>query len=110
MNKGVKTILYPVKDINQSRTVFQKLLGVEPYADQPYYVGFKINDQDIGLVPNSPEGGVTAFFHVDGIKSGLQILIDAGAEIIQDIKNVGAGRLIASVKDKDGNIIGLIQN
>ena len=110
MNKGVKTIIYPAKDINQSKTLFRKLLGVEPYADQPYYVGFKIGDQDIGLVPNSPEGGMTAFFHVDDIKNNLQILVDGGAEIIQDIKNVGGGRLIASVKDKDSNIIGLIQN
>jgi predicted enzyme related to lactoylglutathione lyase len=110
MNKGVKTIIYPAKDINQSKALFRKLLGVEPYADQPYYVGFKIGDQDIGLVPNSPEGGMTAFFHVDDIKNNLQILVDGGAEIIQDIKNVGGGRLIASVKDKDSNIIGLIQN
>ena len=109
MNKGIKTILYPVTDINQSKTVFRKLLGVEPYADQPYYVGFKIDDQDIGLVPNNPEGGVAAFFHVDDIKDNLQILVDAGAQIIQEIKNVGGGRLIASVKDKDGNIIGLVQ-
>ena len=109
MNKGIKTVLYPVKDINQSKTVFQKLLGVEPYADQPYYVGFKIADQDIGLVPNNPEACVTAFYHVDDIKSSLQILLDANAQIIQDIKNVGGGRLIASVKDADGNIIGLVQ-
>src|SRR5690242_12420335 len=109
MNNGIKTVLYPVKDVNQSKTVFQKLLGVEPYADQPYYVGFKVNDQDIGLVPNNPEGGVTAFFHVDNIKNSLQVLLDAGAQIIQDIKNVGGGRLIASVRDKDGNIIGLVQ-
>ena len=109
MNKGIKTVLYPVKDINQSKTVFQKLLGVEPYADQPYYVGFKIADQDIGLVQNNPEACVTAFYHVDDIKSSLQILLDANAQIIQDIKNVGGGRLIASVKDADGNIIGLVQ-
>ena len=110
MNKGVKTIIYPVKDVNQAKTMFHKLLEVEPYADQPYYVGFKIGDQDIGLVPNSPEGGMTAFYHVDDIKNSLQILLDAGAEIIQDIKNVGGGRLIASVKDTDNNIIGLVQN
>jgi predicted enzyme related to lactoylglutathione lyase len=110
MNKGVKTIIYPVKEINQAKTVFGKLLEVEPYADQPYYVGFKIGDQDIGLVPGNPEAGMTAFFHVDDIKNSLQILVDAGAQIIQDIKNVGGGRLIASVKDKDSNIIGLIQN
>ena len=110
MNKGIKTVLYPVKDVNQSKTVFRKLLGVEPYSDQPYYVGFKIGDQDIGLVPDNPEAGMTAFYHIDDIKNSLQILLDADAEIIQDIKNVGGGRLIASAKDKDGNIIGLIQN
>ena len=110
MNKGIKTILYPVKDMAQATAVFRKLLEVEPYANQPYYVGFKIDDQDIGLVPNNPEAGVTAFFHVDDIRSSLQILLDGGAQIIQDIKNVGNGRLIASAKDKDSNIIGLIQN
>ncbi len=110
MNKGVKTIIYPTKDINQAKTIFRKLLGVEPYADQAYYVGFKVDDQDIGLVPGNPEGGMTAFYHVDNIKDSLQILVDAGAEIIQDIKNVGGGRLIASARDQDSNIIGLIQN
>ena len=110
MNKGIKTVLYPVKDMTQSKTLFNKLLGVEPYADQPYYIGFKIGDQDIGLVPNNPEAGMTAFYHVDDIKNSLQILVDAGGKIIQDIKNVGGGRLVASAKDKDSNIIGLIQN
>ena len=110
MNKGVKTIIYPVKDINESKTLFRKLLEVEPYADQPYYVGFKVGDQDIGLVPNNPEAGMTALYHVEDIKNSLQILLDGGGTIIQDIKNVGGGRLIASVNDKDSNIIGLIQN
>jgi len=110
MNKGVKTIIYPVKDTNETKTLFRKLLEVEPYADQPYYVGFKVGDQDIGLVPNNPEAGMTAFFHVDDIKNSLQILVDGGSTIIQNIKNIGGGRLIASVRDKDSNIIGLIQN
>lgn len=110
MNKGIKTIIYPVKDINSAKSLFSKFLSVEPYADQPYYVGFKINDQDIGLVPYSPEAVMTAFYHVDDITNSLQMLVDAGAQIIQDIKNVGGGRLIASVKDNDNNIIGLIQN
>ena len=110
MNQGIKTVIYPVKDITGATTLFRKFLGVDPYADQPYYVGFKVGGQDIGLVPNSLEGGMTAFYHVDDIKDSLQILVDAGAEVVQDIKNVGGGRLIASVKDKDGNLIGLVQN
>ena len=110
MNKGIKTVIYPVKDITKSKTVFRELLGVEPYADQPYYVGFKVGDQDIGLIPKANNAEMTAFYHIEDINKSLQILVDAGAEIIQDIKNVGGGRLIASVKDTDGNNLGLIQN
>ncbi len=110
MNNGIKTILYPVKNMTQAKELFRKFLEVEPYADQPYYTGFKVNDQDIGLVPHNPEAGVTAFFHVDDIKNSLQIFVDAGGQIIQNIKNVGGDRLIASIKDIDGNIIGLVQN
>lgn len=110
MNKGIKTIIYPVKDMTQATTVFRKLLGVEPYKDQSYYTGFKVGDQDIGLVPGGNNTGMTAFYHVDDIKSSLQILLEAGAKIIQDVKDVGGGKLVASAKDGDGNIIGLIQN
>ena len=110
MNKGVKSIVYPVKDVTQAKKLFRKLLGVEPYSDQQYYVGFQIGEQHIGLVSNGTNAGITTFYHVDDIKEGLQILLDAGAEIIQEIKDVGVGSLIASVKDQDGNIIGLIQN
>jgi predicted enzyme related to lactoylglutathione lyase len=110
MTKGIKTVLYPVKDMTQSKTLFTKLLGVAPYADSPYYIGFKVDDQYIGLIPNSPEGGVVAFFHVEDISNSLQVLVDAGATVIRSINDVGGGRLVASVKDTSGNIIGLIQN
>ncbi|MCU1664922.1 MAG: glyoxalase [Pseudonocardia sp.] len=36
-------------------------------------------------------------------------LVEAGAEVQQQVRDVGAGRLIASVKDADGNVIGLVQ-
>ncbi len=110
MNRGIKIVLYPVKDMTQSKALFAKLLGVEPYADSPYYIGFKVDNQDIGLVPNNPEGGLAAFFHVDDIKNSLQTLVDSGVEIIRHITDVGEGRLIASAKDTNGNIIGLVQN
>jgi predicted enzyme related to lactoylglutathione lyase len=110
MNQGVKTIIYPVKDMAQAKTQFRTLLGVEPYSDQPYYVGFKIGDQDIGLVPNSPEAGMTAFYHVSDIKQSLQSLQDTGSQVLREINDVGGGRLVASVRDPDDNIIGLVQD
>ena len=56
----------------------------------------------IGLDPNGHKAGTTAYHHVDDIKKGLQLLLDAGA--------LGGGKLIAIVKDADGNIIGLLQS
>ena len=110
MNEGVKTIVYPVKDIAQAKALFTALLGKEPYADQPYYVGYKIGDQDIGLDPNGHKHGTTPYYQVDDIRKTLQSLLDAGAQTVQDVQDVGGGKLIAVVKDAEGNIIGLSQN
>jgi predicted enzyme related to lactoylglutathione lyase len=110
MNKGIRTVVYPVNDINKAKALFRGLLGKEPYADDPYYAGFKVGKVDIGLDPNGHKEGMTVYYEVDNIKESLQSLLDAGAKQIQEIKDVGAGRLIASAKDADGNIIGLLQD
>jgi predicted enzyme related to lactoylglutathione lyase len=112
MNQGIKTIIYPVKDIAQAKAIYHTLLGVEPYMDAPYYVGFKVGDQDIGLDPNGHSKGMTGpvgYYHVPDIKESLQSLLDAGAALHQDVKDVGGGKLTAIVKDADGHLIGLIQ-
>jgi predicted enzyme related to lactoylglutathione lyase len=109
MNKGIKTVVYPVRDIAKAKAFYRELLGLEPYADEAYYVGFKVNNQDIGLDPNGHREGMTVYYHVDDIRKSLQSLVDTGATTIQEVKNIGGGGLIASVKDADGNIIGLIQ-
>lgn len=113
MNQGIRTFIYPVRDIAQAKTLFSKLLGIQPYFDQAYYVGFKVGDQEIGLDPNGHKEGMTGpvgYWQVDDIKKSLQLLIDAGAQAQQEVKDVGGGKLIASVKDGDSNIIGLIQS
>jgi predicted enzyme related to lactoylglutathione lyase len=113
MSEGIKTIIYPVKDLAAAKALYGALVGVEPYADAPYYVGFKAGGQDIGLDPNGHKQGMTgpiAYHHVGDIKSTLQALLDGGAEAHQDVRDVGNGRLIATVKDADGNVIGLLQD
>jgi predicted enzyme related to lactoylglutathione lyase len=50
------------------------------------------------------------YIEVADIKSSLQEIIALGATIQQDVKDVAKGLLIASVKDKDGNILGFRQN
>jgi predicted enzyme related to lactoylglutathione lyase len=112
MTLGMRTLVFPVKDLAQAKTLYGKLLGVEPYADEAYYVGFRVGDQELGLDPHSHSQGVTGpvgFWEVDDIKERLELLLDAGAEEVQAIRDVGGGKLIASVKDADGNMIGLLQ-
>ncbi|MGP4006116.1 VOC family protein [Streptomyces sp. 4N124] len=113
MTAGVNTIIYPVKDITRAKALFSALLEVEPYADEPYYVGFKAAGQDVGLDPNGHAKGMTGpvpYWTVTDIRSRLAALLDAGAELLQDVKDVGGGRLIAFVKDADGNLVGLLQD
>jgi predicted enzyme related to lactoylglutathione lyase len=113
MNQGIRTIIYPVKDIAQAKLLYRTLLGVEPYMDAAYYVGFKVGDQEIGLDPNGHAKGMTGpvgYYHVNDIQKSLQLLLEAGAHAQQAVEDVGGGKLIASVKDADGNITGLIQS
>jgi predicted enzyme related to lactoylglutathione lyase len=113
VTSGLKTIIYPVKDLAQARTLYSKLLGVDPIMDQPYYVGFKVEDQDVGLDPNGHAQGMTgpiSYWHVDDVKTTLQTLLDAGAQAQRPVSDVGGGKLVATVTDGDGNVIGLIQN
>jgi predicted enzyme related to lactoylglutathione lyase len=109
MTHGMRTIIYPVTDITRRRALFRALLGADPYPDEPYYVGFRAGDQEIGLDPHGHRQGMTGYWHVSDIRATLQSLLDAGAEAIEDPKDVCQGRLIASVRDPDGNIIGLLQ-
>jgi predicted enzyme related to lactoylglutathione lyase len=111
MSKGIESIVHPVQDLTAAKAVFSALLGgAEPYVDEPYYVGFKVGELDLGLDPNGHRHGMTPYWTVDDINASLRALLDAGAEEVQAVKDVGGGKLIASVKDANGNIIGLAQS
>ena len=106
----VSLIVYPAKDLASTKQIFSKFLGVEPYVNGSYYVGYKLGDMEIGLDPNAQNAVPATYIDVADIKSSLQEIIALGATLQQDVKNVGRGLLVASVRDKDGNILGFRQN
>ncbi len=113
MIQGVPLSVYLVQDMAQAKKLYTTLLGVEPYVDQPYYVGFRVGDQEIGLTPNGNSQGMTGpitYWQVDDIHKSLQICLDAGGQTQQEVRDVGGGMLVASVRDPDGNLIGLRQS
>jgi predicted enzyme related to lactoylglutathione lyase len=110
---GIKTIIYPVRDLTKAKDLFRALLdGAEPYIDESYYAAFDADGQDVGLDPNGHAKGLTgptAFWHVEDIEARLAALAAAGAETVQGAQDVGGGNLTATVRDVDGNITGLFQ-
>jgi predicted enzyme related to lactoylglutathione lyase len=111
---GLKTVIFPAKDLERTKAVFTALLGAEPDKDEAYYVGYTGADgQHIGLNPRGHEDGMTGpvgYWHVDDIEATLAALVAAGADAGQPVTQVGPGRRIATVTDADGNVIGLLQD
>ena len=112
-NQGIKTVLHPVSDLAAAKAVYTALLGVPPQNDAPYYVGYETEGQHIGLVPGGGPQGMTspvAFWHVADIEAKLAEVSAAGATVKEAAHDVGGGRLVATVTDPDGNVLGLLQD
>ncbi len=45
MKPGVTLVVYPVRNLDAAKALFREVLGVDPYADSPYYVGFRVGEQ-----------------------------------------------------------------
>lgn len=109
--QGIKTVLHPVTDVTRAKAVYTALLGIPPQNDAPYYVGYDVAGQHIGLVPGGQ--GMTApvaYWHVSDIEGKLAQVTAAGATVKESPRDVGGGRLVASFTDPDGNVLGLIQD
>jgi predicted enzyme related to lactoylglutathione lyase len=111
--EGIKTVLHPVSDLAAAKPVYAALLGVAPTADSEYYVGFDTAGQHIGLVPSGGPQAMTspvAYWHVSDLDAKLAEVTAAGAAVKDQPRDVGGGRLVATVTDPDGNVLGLMQD
>lgn len=111
--RGIRTLLHPVTDLERAKAVYSALIGAAPQADSPYYVGYDVGDQHIGLVPSGgPQAmdGPVGYWHVPDIEAALAEVTAAGATVKEPARNVGGGRLVATVTDADGNVLGLLQD
>ena len=111
--QGIKTVLHPVSDLAKGKTVYTALLGMPPQTDESYYVGYDAAGQHIGLVPGGGSQGMSspiAYWHVPDIEAKLAEVAAAGATVKEPPHDVGGGRLVATVTDADGNVLGLLQD
>jgi predicted enzyme related to lactoylglutathione lyase len=108
--QGIKTVLHPVADVAAAKKLYAALFGIEPQTDSEYYVGFDVAGQHIGLVPAGAQDSQVAYWHVADIEVKLAEVTAAGGTVSSPAKDVGGGRLVATVTDLDGNVLGLLQD
>jgi lactoylglutathione lyase len=112
---GLRTVAYKVDDIQKAKAWFAKAFEVEPYFDEPFYVGFNIGGYELGLQPEekmtTPKtGNVEVYWGVEDIDAVYKMLLKNGATEHEAAQDVGSGIKVASVKDPWGNVIGIIFN
>lgn len=109
---GLRTVIYPAPDLAAAKDWYSKVLGQEPYFDEPFYVGFSVGGFELGLLPSAQPGtiGPQALWGVANIESAYARLLELGASMLEPVAEVGEGIKVAAVKDPFGNRLGIIEN
>src|SRR5947209_2116738 len=111
MLQGLRTVIYPISDAAKAKEFYTALTGVEPYYDQPYYIGYNVGGFELGLDPNrailTSEGGQLGYWRVANIEKAYAHALSIGAKKRGEIQAVGEGIKVVAVEDPFGNAIGL---
>jgi len=109
---GLRTAIYPVADLARAKLWYEKVVGVKPYFDEPFYVGFSIGGFELGLLPDGTPGttGPQPLWGVPDAKTAFERLLELGATELEPVTDVGEGIKVAAVKDPFGNRLGIIEN
>lgn len=109
---GLRTVIYPAPDLAAARQWYAEVLGLAPYFDEPFYVGFSVGGFELGLLPDAQPGtgGPQPLWGVSDIDATYQRLLTLGATALDPVAEVGGGIKVAAVRDPFGNRLGLIDN
>jgi predicted enzyme related to lactoylglutathione lyase len=112
--RSLRSTIYKVDDLAKAKAFYTAALGREPYFDEPFYVGFQVDGQELGLDPDVSTqkpgpGGAVAYWRVDDIAAACALLQGHGGAAVEPPHEVGGGIQVAIVADVCGNLVGLIQ-
>jgi len=109
---GLRTVGYPVSDLVKAKDWYGRVLGLAPYFDEPFYVGYSVGGFELGLIPDGQPGpqGAIAYWGVENADAEMARLTALGAVVHEAVHEVGGGIKVGSVKDPFGNLFGIIEN
>lgn len=108
---GLRTAVYPAPDLDAAKAWWTRQLGIEPYFDQSFYVGYTVGGFELGLMPHAdPADGVLTYWGVTDVRAAVDALLASGATEHTPVADVGEGIVTATVRTPDGAVLGLIHN
>ena len=109
--EGLRTVIYPAPDLDDAKEWWSRLLGIPPYFDEPFYVGFEVAGYELGLLPSAPvEEGALTYWGVADVARAVETAKGEGATEHGPVTEVGDGIVTATVRTPSGAILGLIYN
>lgn len=109
---GLRTAVYHTPDLAVGKAWYARFFEVEPYFDEPFYVGFNIGGFELGLLPDREPGpgGQQAYWGVPDITKEVERLASLGIPLLGEVQDVGGGIKVAECADPFGNRVALIEN
>src|SRR5438132_1064778 len=110
---GLRTAIYEVGHLEEAKAWYTKILGIAPYFDEPFYIGFNVAGYELGLIPQEKDSKgdrIIVYWGVKDARAAIQRLNELGAKTCDEVKDVGGGILVATVFDLSGNQFGIIEN
>ncbi len=108
---GLRTVIYPAPDLDAAKAWFSELLGLDPYFDEPFYVGFNVAGYELALDPDGdPAAGPVTYWGVADADQAMAELLAAGAKVRAEVRDVGEGIRVASVLEPGGSVFAVIEN
>jgi predicted enzyme related to lactoylglutathione lyase len=109
--QGLRTVIYPVEELEEATSWWSALLDQQPYFNEPFYVGFEVGGDELGLLPGANvDDGAQAYWGVDDVEASVREAVAHGAEVIAPPADVGGGIVTALVRTPHGAHLGLIFN
>ncbi|CAN5609537.1 hypothetical protein BH24ACI2_BH24ACI2_05750 [soil metagenome] len=114
MLQGLRTVIYKVADLEKAKNWYAKILGIQPYFDESFYVGFNVGGFELGLDPDISDltegNNLVVYWGVKNCGESFQKLLENGAKTHSEPRDVGGGIIVASVFDPFENVFGIIEN
>lgn len=108
---GLRTLIYPSDNLEADKKWWSDTLGIQPYFDQPFYVGFNVGGYELGLDPNADmSDGPRTYFGVDDVQAAVDHFVAHGCTVHEPAIETGDDIIVATVKKPNGQLLGLIYN